>query len=530
MVFDIIKYRQSIDRTIELVRNKREELHKLSGVAGTGITFGKNYGRNLKVSSNIDIDISDSKDPGKDPRLVVYIEDPQKVDMRKIPRQINGVDVVVVESGKFDAFSFNEKVRPIRPGFSISNYKTTATGTITGFPIDTTDGKRVLISNNHVLGINIANMFGFDIGQVGDAIIQPGGADLGTYPGDRIATLKRIIKINDSGIGNTDFRNRCRKVTPCDPNRGCAYNNLVDCACADIDSGIEFDENTYCYGKNNGWIDPVVGTFVKKAGRTTECKNEGYIFSIDTHLSVGYGGPTIAYSNQIVIHGYDWKPFSKPGDSGSLIVHADTNNAIGLLFAGNGSLGFTVANRIEYVQRCLQVSFGDKLDAPAPQPSHKFMTWTSCYPFCSLEKGEGEDECSCSLEGEKYNMELKFRMKKTNNAISSGICYLYLYRYGGVRKVTGGLIGDGIFLSQCFPIGLRHPFIVYAEPSPGLKFDKFCIKTASGDICIVDNPATIIPDDYADQYTYNMNIDVCVTPIIQYEQDNPYIFAEFGTY
>ena len=50
------------------------------------------------------------------------------------------------------------------------------------------------------------------------------------------------------------------------------------------------------------------------------------------------------------------RPFSMPGDSGSLIVDAETKRPVGLLFAGDGD-GSTFANRIDKVVNALTIPF-----------------------------------------------------------------------------------------------------------------------------------------------------------------------------
>src|SRR3546814_10205184 len=67
-------------------------------------------------------------------------------------------------------------------------------GTLGGLVRDRETGAVVILSNNHVL----ANS---NQGTAGDAILQPGPADGGTDPGDRIATLARFVAIDFTADG-----------------------------------------------------------------------------------------------------------------------------------------------------------------------------------------------------------------------------------------------------------------------------------------------------------------------------------------
>jgi hypothetical protein len=59
---------------------------------------------------------------------------------------------------------------------------------------------------------------------------------------------------------------------------------------------------------------------------------------------------TVTFNNQVVIQD---PTFSDTGDSGSLIVDADTSQPVALLFAGDSSSGVTLANPIQDVLNAL---------------------------------------------------------------------------------------------------------------------------------------------------------------------------------
>ncbi len=90
------------------------------------------------------------------------------------------------------------------------------------------------------------------------------------------------------------------------------------------------------------WQNPRRGEHVEKAGRTSGY-TAGVVKSTDATVQVSYGTFTAEFEDQAIIAG-DPAPFSLPGDSGSLVVHAQTHEPTALLFAGNDQL--TVASPI----------------------------------------------------------------------------------------------------------------------------------------------------------------------------------------
>src|SRR5437763_10749835 len=105
---------------------------------------------------------------------------------------------------------------------------------------------------------------------------------------------------------------------------------------------------------------PTVGMAVAKSGRTTglTCASIGaFQMLVDVDYDASCGSSTAAftvqYANQIDILS---STFSAPGDSGSLIVDAQTAQPLGLLYAGSPS--DTVANPIQDVLAALADSKG----------------------------------------------------------------------------------------------------------------------------------------------------------------------------
>jgi hypothetical protein len=205
---------------------------------------------------------------------------------------------------------FRRRRRPLEAGVSVGHFRITA-GTF-GFVVEDRHAYYVL-SNNHVL----ADVNG---GQPGDPIIQPGPIDISAgrkvKPSTLIAVLDRFVPIS--------FQR----------------SNVVDCAVAELVPDVDF----YV-----GWTEALPGvvkgarsaTFddlgrpVSKAGRTTGIRH-GSITQVNVdRLSVDMGDTAeqiALFSDQIEIEGTD-RPFSAPGDSGSVIVGSD-GYARALLFAG----------------------------------------------------------------------------------------------------------------------------------------------------------------------------------------------------
>jgi hypothetical protein len=103
------------------------------------------------------------------------------------------------------------------------------------------------------------------------------------------------------------------------------------------------------------------GTAVAKLGRTTGLtRGQVTAFELD-NVVVGYDLGNLRFDNQVEIEGAARDaPFSRGGDSGSLIVDAD-RRAVALLFAGsdvggsNGQ-GLTFANPVRAVLDALEVN------------------------------------------------------------------------------------------------------------------------------------------------------------------------------
>ena len=218
------------------------------------------------------------------------------------------------------------RARPLRPGISIAHVDVTA-GTLGAFVHQ--DGVVHALSNYHVLS-------GTPQAKVGDVIVQPGPADGGRAPQDRVGTLAARIDL--------------------DP----AVDATVDCAIALLDDQ-EVDLE-YPVGRITTTAVALGGEQVAKIGRTTSV-TRGRVTAIELdNVVVGYGEELgeISFDNQIEVESTGSGPFSRGGDSGSLVYRED-GVALGLLFAGsesggeNGS-GLTYINPIDAVLDALGVT------------------------------------------------------------------------------------------------------------------------------------------------------------------------------
>ncbi|QCB95487.1 hypothetical protein E5225_16315 [Cellulomonas shaoxiangyii] len=217
------------------------------------------------------------------------------------------------------------RVRPLRPGVSIAHVDVTA-GTLGAFVL--VGGRLHALSNYHVLA-------GTPSAQVGDLVVQPGPADGGTAR-DRVGTLAATVPL---AAGRTAY---------------------VDAAVALLDE--EDVDATYPVGRVTTTARAVGGERVGKVGRTTAV-TAGRVTAIELDdVLVGYGDPLgdLAFDDQIEVEGTGPGPFSRGGDSGSLVYRAD-GVALGLLFAGSeaggdNGRGLTYVNPIDAVLGALDAT------------------------------------------------------------------------------------------------------------------------------------------------------------------------------
>jgi hypothetical protein len=195
------------------------------------------------------------------------------------------------------------------------------TGTLGAIVKDRATGAKMALTNFHVACVD-------STWAVGNTMAQPSRVDGGTCPADRFGTLTRAT-----------------------------LSENVDGAVVTLDQGKANDCSIEGIGGVKGHTAAVLGSAVRKRGRTTELTH-GTVDSTDVTLSIDYGD---GLGLRTLKHQIRIKPdlaknakFSDHGDSGSVVVDAN-NKVIGLLFGGTNSGSATFANPIQKVLDELQV-------------------------------------------------------------------------------------------------------------------------------------------------------------------------------
>jgi hypothetical protein len=275
---------------------------------------------------------------GKQFNLAVRCQRPELIDSQVVAkiraRAKNEVDIRFIgRLRKWQSPRWNQKrVRPVQIGLSCGHYNITA-GTLGCFVRPREDKKTLMIlSNNHVIADE-------NDAAAGDAILQPGHFDGGKNPKDLVARFAKMVKLEKSEV------------------------NYVDCAIATLERRVKVTLKAIkglgrLAGKSVTFVD--VGTEVAKVGRSTDIRR-GRVTAIELdNVVVHYDMGDLRFDNQFEIEGAGSESFSQGGDSGSLIVEANSRQALGLLFAGgdaggkNGK-GLTYANPIVAVLDALNV-------------------------------------------------------------------------------------------------------------------------------------------------------------------------------
>jgi hypothetical protein len=257
-----------------------------------------------------------------------------------VPEALDGVPVQPLVTGKIEALAkpsgnpghggstqspTSVWTRPVPIGVSTGNAGQCSAGTISCRVQDTL-GNVYALSNNHVYALE-------NTAPLGSEILQPGRYDTQCAydAANVIGTLYYFVPIAFGG------------------------NNTVDCAIAatttdDLGAGTPPDG----YGTpKSATVLPAVNMAVQKYGRTTSL-TKGTITGINATVNVGYSTGTATFVHQIVVQSR--KAFIKAGDSGSLLVTNPGTDPVGLLFAGNQSGTYAVANRIDDVLSALDVT------------------------------------------------------------------------------------------------------------------------------------------------------------------------------
>ncbi len=245
-----------------------------------------------------------------------------------VPESIGGHEAIptdVVVLGRLRP-EINVTRSPIQPGNSVGHYKDSG-GTLGAIVVPVggkstraTSDTQLLLSNSHVLAKS-------GKAKVGDRILYPGVGD-GGKPSDRVGKLARFVKFDTTG----------------------EYVNTADCAIAEIDRSKRPQVNASIRGLGlPAGTSPVKrGMKVVKVGRTTG-KTVGTIRDVHFRFVLEYPGlGTVGFVDQVLCTRY-----TKPGDSGSLVLERKTRRAVGLHFAG--ASGGSVFSPIDQVLSGLKV-------------------------------------------------------------------------------------------------------------------------------------------------------------------------------
>ncbi|WP_290649262.1 hypothetical protein [Aquisalimonas sp.] len=301
--------------TVQEVKEISEkDLLALAHVQGVGIGFKESKGKLTKELT-----------------VVVYVDEKLPEDkLHKgdiVPKSLKvSVPAGEVEAvtdvqaiGRLEAQTFNARIRPLKPGYSIGHPNVTA-GTFGCLVREVCPPCRVyILSNNHVLANSNA-------ASIGDPILQPGAVDGGTLPADIVARLARFVPIR---VGHPD------------------RYNLVDAALALPTDQRLVIASVVGLGIPTGTVEATLGMDVVKSGRTTQTTT-GQVVGIDATVAVSFDAGTAYFRNQILTTN-----MSQGGDSGSLLMSRADRKATGLLFAGSSEV--TVHNNIANVLMALGV-------------------------------------------------------------------------------------------------------------------------------------------------------------------------------
>jgi hypothetical protein len=245
----MLKVTKQTERKIGAILQRHQEaLLRKSNVIGIGIGEKVSNGQNTGRAA-----------------LVTFVE--RKLPMSElavtdvVPPVIERVTTDVIEIGKPVIHSNTMRLRPAIAGISISHFEGTA-GTFGCLLRNEGDGRVYVLSNNHV----IANS---NNGRFGDSIVQPGMADGGSNPNDRIATLYRYPEVMQSG------------------------SNLVDCAVAQPASAEDVQ-----VGMLNAWTD------IKLISGLSGVRNQSGDVGLADISGNGQQDLVVFYINNPENHGY----------------------------------------------------------------------------------------------------------------------------------------------------------------------------------------------------------------------------------
>lgn len=215
---------------------------------------------------------------------------------------------------------------PLAIGGSVGHHCGTA-GSLGFFAQRLSDGAIGFVSNNHVIADS-------DRGKEGDDVLYPGPFDNGDRPKNVVARLVAEYPLLQENVP------------------------IVDAAFARLQDGVIYDASSI--GPSMQLQTTLVPLYqqrnVVKFGRSTGyTRGRITAFSLQ-NLEVDFPslGTRITFNRQIEIKSEGDTPFSRPGDSGSLVVDPD-GHPIGLIFAGPRDGRYSYVNPIADVLRALDI-------------------------------------------------------------------------------------------------------------------------------------------------------------------------------
>ena len=299
----------------------------LSNVHATGAGIRLRGGKIVKDDFVLKVYVFDKLDLGRSVPALTKNFQGIEIDVEHLPIQLALAVATKRASAKKAASKkattikqHRSRHRPIVGGVTISPLNESFVGTLGCFLQRTTNGVSQVfaLSNNHVMADT--NRLA-----IGTPIVQPGPEVVPTKPGDVFSALSSFIPLQFPQA----------RIAP--------VVNVFDAAIA-----IVAEENLIKKGKLLGISKyvPKVGVAVPgmrviKSGRTTGVTTGIVTATRVNGVQVNYGtnaSPRIATFNDTIeiVSDNDAKPFSMPGDSGSVILDAATGQPVALLFAGDG--------------------------------------------------------------------------------------------------------------------------------------------------------------------------------------------------
>jgi hypothetical protein len=378
--------------------------------------------------------------PTDTPAILVFVQEklPEDGVLHKfdasqlVPQSIDGIPTDVIEVGEITKQGFNQRVRPIKPGYSTGHGNITA-GTIGGIFTDK-DGQTVVLSNNHVL----ANE---NRAKPGDLIYQPGPMD------------NRSVNKSDTSwrepISNLPFYATLKSFVPI----GVGTNNLQDSAIAVIHDNLV----------RSGMVDPVypsinkplrafgtpaVNQQVQKCGRTTGYTT-GRVMALNSSFTIKYEIGNIRFGNCVVC-----SAMSAGGDSGSVILDMNMN-AVALLFAGSPKV--TIATPIQGIVS----TYGLKVWTPPriiryalPSMELDDNNWTIATAHGTIVQGLDSISVSCPANAYCVMQRPLDKFETVSVAVNTGTDTGNIYGPGIVIHFPNGflklaLAHGGSFLAMC---------------------------------------------------------------------------------